>query len=424
MNKKTKTAFLLIGFIFLGMLFFSLGIEKGRYDAKGAYKQNLVNKIREKEETRAETHIVSPDVKGHGLYTENDLGYCKVGYYYQVDLNNDGEEEIVEVAEPYKFFTNVPDSVWGDDTGAVIRILNSNGDAVYLSDLPRYQPVLNVIIEDINGDNLKEIVIWVGETEDQDARVCTYWWKDKTYKLMERAGNISESDLILQGKPGKFGPFEYKGKTYIHSFSYKDAGAMALRGDLDEDGEDEVVISFVARRLNPEIGLPAVPDYLDRPFYQIYDKVGEEYKLVATMAGSDFYLGEISIEDFSKNGKKQVVTWGYGGAHCTYICIYQWLDGDYKLIFDNGSPCGIRLKADKEVPELWVGREQWDKEDWCYADGTEAWEVYAWDGNSFVYNQELSTSPQISEKQAAQNYETKMKEIGESLEFLDGDNNE
>ena len=77
------------------------------------------------EEIRAETYIAPSAAQTHGLYTESDLGYTKVGYFYKVDLNNDGKEEIVEVTEPYKLFTNVLDGVWGDDTGAVIRILKN-----------------------------------------------------------------------------------------------------------------------------------------------------------------------------------------------------------------------------------------------------------------------------------------------------------
>lgn len=138
------------------------------------------------------------DEKSHGIYTESDLGYYKVGYYYEVDLNNDGELEIVEVTEPYKFFTNIPDSIWGDDTGAVIRILNSNGKILYLKDLDRFQPVENVLVKDTDGDGFKEIVISIAETEEMKAKTYVYGWKDDVYKIISERVSPEPEKLTLK----------------------------------------------------------------------------------------------------------------------------------------------------------------------------------------------------------------------------------
>ncbi|MBU1147122.1 MAG: VCBS repeat-containing protein [Candidatus Omnitrophica bacterium] len=134
--------------------------------------------------------VVEQDEQGkserRSLYADRDLGYCKVGYYYRLDLNNDGKEEIVEVTEPYKFYTNLPDSVWGDDTGAVIRILNRKGEVVYLKDLDRYQPIEEVSIGDVDGDGLNEVMVSIGKTEDQVAKTYIYGWKDNEYKIIAK----------------------------------------------------------------------------------------------------------------------------------------------------------------------------------------------------------------------------------------------
>ena len=68
--------------------------------------------------------------------------------------------------------------MWGDDTGAVIRILDSNGEVAYLKDLPRYQPVGDVSIADIDQDGFEEIIVSMEEAEGFEAKTYIYGWRN------------------------------------------------------------------------------------------------------------------------------------------------------------------------------------------------------------------------------------------------------
>lgn len=117
------------------------------------------------------------------------------------------------------------------------------------------------------------------------------------------------------------------------------------------------------------------------PFYQIYKKTGEGYKAVKTIMGNQ-YLGEMSIEDFSKDGRKQLVIWSSGGAHHADLYIYEWLNGDYKRIFEDGSACGIQTDFKATPPMIKIGKEKWNTEGWSYVDEP-GWEIWLWDGEKF-----------------------------------------
>ncbi|MFC1667155.1 hypothetical protein ACFL0P_04770 [Candidatus Omnitrophota bacterium] len=150
---------------------------------------------------RAETYTSPADAQDQGIYIDDNLGYAKTGYFYKIDLNADNEEEIVEVTEPHKLFTNLPEGEWGDDTGAVIRILDRDSKVIYLRDLPRYQPVENIRIDDRDGDGLKEIIVLLGETEDKKAETRVYGWQDNEYKLIkeDKAEIVAKVETIYIG---------------------------------------------------------------------------------------------------------------------------------------------------------------------------------------------------------------------------------
>ena len=117
---------------------------------------------------------------------EDDLGYCLVAYFEDQDLNNDGTLENVEVIEPCRVFTNLPDGLWGDDTGATITIADSNGRQIFWDEVGRYQPVENVSLVDLNYDGTLEVVISLGKTEEYEATDYTYGWEDDKYQLLHK----------------------------------------------------------------------------------------------------------------------------------------------------------------------------------------------------------------------------------------------
>ena len=186
---------------------------------------------------------------------------------------------------------------------------------------------------------------------------------------------------IVQAAPIIPDEFKYEDERYYYD-SYWKNDERTLKADLDYDGKDEIVVSFAAG-IKVKSLEEGGKNLLDRPFYQIYKEAGKEYKLVKTIIGNQ-YLGEISVEDLSKDGRKQLVIWSHGGAHHTDLYIYEWRDGRYKRIFEDGSACEVRLEFDKKIPEIWIGREQWDKEGWSYSDEP-FWEVYKWNGKKFEW---------------------------------------
>ncbi len=121
---------------------------------------------------------------------------------------------------------------------------------------------------------------------------------------------------------------KYEGHHYYYDPRWKDEERI-VKADLDHDGQNEIVISFAAG-FKPDEWKEG-DDLLDMPFYQIYKKIGEGYEAVKTIMGNQ-YLGEMSIEDFSKDGCKQLVIWSSGGAHHTDLYIYEWLNGYLKTV--------------------------------------------------------------------------------------------
>ena len=73
-------------------------------------------------------------------------------------------------------------------------------------------------------------------------------------------------------------------------------------------------------------------------------------------------------------------------------------------IFNNPGACPIEVDFQIEQPMIRVGRTNWEKENWDNENGEYLWQVYLWDGEKFVYNQELSTTPEISETEEIRRY--------------------
>jgi len=119
--------------------------------------------------------------------SEKDLGRFLRGYF-EADLNNDGELETVKVIEPCRFFTNIPDSVWGDDTGTSIIIIDSRGNAMFWSEVCRYRYIEKLLVEDLDKDGFKEIVISVGQNKrfGLEAENFIFGCKDGVYKLINK----------------------------------------------------------------------------------------------------------------------------------------------------------------------------------------------------------------------------------------------
>ena len=118
---------------------------------------------------------------GESFPAQSDLGYHLAAYFRDVDLNNDGTKESIKVIAPHRLSTNIPDCAWGDDTGVVIKIINSAGEEVFYAEVGRYRPVEKVIIEDAERQGLKDIVIILGASAGEEALTKRYGWVEGGY---------------------------------------------------------------------------------------------------------------------------------------------------------------------------------------------------------------------------------------------------
>ena len=84
------------------------------------------------------------------------------------------------------------------------------------------------------------------------------------------------------------------------------------------------------------------------------------------------------------------------------------------ILFDKGSAADVDFKTTAEgLPQVWVGRADWDDPDWNYAGGKRLWEVHVWNGKEFVYDKALSTAPLESEWEEATGY------VEKGMEFVE-----
>jgi len=158
------------------------------------------------------------------------------------------------------------------------------------------------------------------------------------------------------------------------------------RVDLDNDGEDEIIT-----------------------VYQKWDLLDTPNPWRSESIVSVFYSGDIKIDSFSmpevmkkiefvslnKDGNKCIVAWSHSGMHYTNLAIYKYEDGKLYEIFKNGSACSVELDSEADKPMIKVGRANWSQEGWCYASGEPLWQVYVWDGEEFVYDEQLSTTQPV-----------------------------
>ena len=166
--------------------------------------------------------------------------------------------------------------------------------------------------------------------------------------------------------------------------------------DLDNDGETELITVeqkfatvFSDRSPLPTKGVITV------------------FKQDGTEAGRFFMpnqMGEVEFISLNKDETQQIVAWSTGGTRYTNIDIYRYQSGKLDNIFNNGGACPIEADFQAEQPMIKVGRTNREKEEGSEERAEYLWQVYLWDGEKFIYNEELSTTPEISETEEIQRY--------------------
>ncbi len=204
---------------------------------------------------------------------------------------------------------------------------------------------------------------------------------------------------------------EWEGRTYDLA-PWDDRNKSVVYGDFDGDGEEEAIVNFrVVEEGDTDIQFPHV-------FHIIYDDVDSHPRIVKTIKSIDERLDKVLLIDLpDKQGKsrKTIAIFGSGGNHYTALEIYQYRNGDYGRIFVNGSACPVEIKEDADPLQIWVGRANWEKEGWCYADLNYLWQVYNWDGERFNYSDELSTCIEITEEQELSRFIAQFRDKTEDL---------
>jgi len=125
-------------------------------------------------------------IKGMCFADEREeLGRCRVGYFDNVDLNNDGLFEVIKITDPCKVFTNVPDSEWGDDKGVVIKIVNEAGELIHREVFEQIFEIDDAHIIDGSSKGFKQIFISGLNKHTILWERYTFGFKDGKYQIIK-----------------------------------------------------------------------------------------------------------------------------------------------------------------------------------------------------------------------------------------------
>jgi len=114
-----------------------------------------------------------------------ELGRCLVGYFDNVDLNNDGLFEVVKITDPCKVYTNVPDSEWGDDTGVVIKIESEAGEHIHREVFDQFFEIDDAHIIDGSAKGFKQIFVSGLNKVTMKWERFTFGFKDGKYQIIK-----------------------------------------------------------------------------------------------------------------------------------------------------------------------------------------------------------------------------------------------
>lgn len=161
---------------------------------------------------------------------------------------------------------------------------------------------------------------------------------------------------------------EYDNKIFKTLAAWKDS-SIYLEADLDDEPGNEVILGFIAT-YKPEseeeedkvpFALPKKKEIVpveNHAFYQIYKKTLDgRFHAVKTISGMD-QLGKVEVISLDAQGHKALAVFGLGGEHYTDLSIYQWKDGGYRLVFNEGSSQAITIDAEQKPPRIRIGADE------------------------------------------------------------------
>jgi len=160
---------------------------------------------------------------------------------------------------------------------------------------------------------------------------------------------------------------EYDNKTFRTLPGWKDSD-IYLEANLDDEPGYEVILGFIAtykpesQEEENEDKVPfAIPKKREivpvenHAFYQIYKKTLDgNFRAIKTISGMD-QLGRVEIISLDAQGHKALAIFGPGGEHYTDLSIYQWKEGGYRLVFNEGSSQAITINAGQKPAVIRIG---------------------------------------------------------------------
>jgi len=179
---------------------------------------------------------------------------------------------------------------------------------------------------------------------------------------------------------------------------------ITIQCDIDGDGRAETIVGLqaAAEQSNGQ-------EQSLRSFLVVGKTLGGKLVLHDVIPGND-YFEKLELKDMDGDSLPEIVFWQAAGDHYTSLDIYKYRKGSIRRIFHDGSSCSVRIEGYGYPYKIKVGREKWDEQEWCHAQGTERYETYVWNGKAFAYHERLSTSTLIGEEAAANKYAQEMAE--------------
>lgn len=170
---------------------------------------------------------------------------------------------------------------------------------------------------------------------------------------------------------------EHDGLILTYDPAWQDQEAY-IEANLDDDAEDEVIISFIAaykpkkeradeersayflQTRRPKEEIPIIQNYA---FYQVYDrKPGGYFECVRTFSGME-RPGRVKIITLDEGAAPAVFIFSPGGEHYTDLSVYRWKSGGFRLLFNSGGSEGFETDTGKGSVRIRVGSKKtyvWD----------------------------------------------------------------
>ena len=195
------------------------------------------------------------------------------------------------------------------------------------------------------------------------------------------------------------------GKTLERDAYWKDYESNET-ADLNGDGNPERVTRFTLKLRNNTASRE------NATIIYTSDKNGS--KPLAAILRTGIPIG-LDLKDVDGDGTADLVLYDRTGNHYTTLSIYAWRKNGLVKLFDNGTACYIcELDTSARPTRIKIGRENWDDENFCYANSGKLSlvEVWKWNGKKFVFDASESSMPKpISESDAEARFVEQIKKF-------------